>query len=166
MREPRFSMRAGSWVLAAGLTAGTLDLLFATSFWAAHGVPAIRILQSIAAGVLGAEARQGGVASASLGAALHYLIATGMAVAYYLASLQWRVLVRRPVPCGLAYGVFLYLAMRLLVVPLSAAPTPASAASNLPWLISSIAAHMLLVGLPCALFARRANRSRTALALG
>lgn len=161
MRSPRFRMTAWSWVIVGGMVAGTLDIVFATSYWAAKGVPPIRILQSIAAGVLGAEARQGGVASAGLGAALHYIIAIGMAAAYYLASEQWRVLVRRAALLGLVYGLVLYAAMRYVVVPLSAVPAAQASPRDTTWILGSIAAHMLLVGLPCALFARRAHRAKS-----
>jgi len=44
--------RSNSWlfVLAGGLVAGTLDILYACIFWALkRGVPAQRILQSVAA---------------------------------------------------------------------------------------------------------------------
>lgn len=153
MRDLRFPVSGWSWVILAGFIAGTLDILFATGFWALKGVPAVRILQSIAAGVLGAGARESGQAGAMLGLFLHYLIATGMAAAFALACRFWPVLLRRAVAAGLAYGLVLYAAMRFVVVPLSAvtAPPPKDPA----WLVASIAAHMLLVGLPIALVCRR-----------
>ena len=42
--------RALVWGAFGGLLAGTLDILYATSFWALRDVPAQRIFQSIAAG--------------------------------------------------------------------------------------------------------------------
>ena len=67
-----------AWILAAGVLAATLDLLYATAFWSLRGVPAQRILQSIAAGLLGRASFDGGVRSAALGALLHYTIAMAM----------------------------------------------------------------------------------------
>lgn len=59
---------------------------------------------------------------------------------------------RRPWLCSALYGPLLYGVMTFIVVPLSAAgPSPRDAA----WVALGIAAHVLLVGLPIALFARR-----------
>jgi len=137
-------------LIATAVLAGTLDLIFATSFWSLRGVPPQRILQSIAAGAQGAGAYGGGTASAVLGVTLHYLIATCMVLVFYLASRRWPVLVEFPWLAGCAYGVLLYLVMTWVVVPLSAAPAPRPAPVDLSWVLASIAAHMLLVGLPCA----------------
>ena len=140
-------------VLAAGLVAGTLDIVYATSFWGLKGVPAQRIGQSIAAGVLGKDAFGGGNATAALGLVLHYFIATMMAAAYALVARRWPALVARPVRYGLLYGLLLYALMTYVVVPLSAAP--GGGAANTLWIVCSIVAHALLVGLPIALIVRR-----------
>ena len=156
---PALSRNAAGMILLGGLVVATLDILFAMSFWALHGVPPIRILQAIAAGVMGPEAAiAGGMTSASLGAALHYFIATMMVLAYALASLGIDGLLRRPIVHGLLYGLLLYALMQYVVVPLSAADAPAH--FNLPWVLSSILVHMTLVSVPCALFARRALHTR------
>jgi len=73
------------FVLAGGLIAGTLDIAYACIFWALKSdVPAHRILQSVAAGLLGEASFEGGWETAALGLALHYLIALSMSVVYYL----------------------------------------------------------------------------------
>jgi hypothetical protein len=141
------------WVLLGGVAVGTLDLLFATSFWAARGIDPIRIPQSIAAGLLGREAYAGGANTAWLGAALHYWIATGMVLAFFLVSRWWPALIRRPLAFGAAYGVFLYGFMQYVVLPLSAAQP---GHPDAVWISASIVAHAILVGIPCALFSRRA----------
>src|SRR5688572_33439504 len=119
-------VRSGSqplvFVLAGGFVAGTLDIAYACLFWAIKsGVPAERILQSVAAGLLGPASFQGGGTTAALGLALHYVIAFAMSLVYYLAARQWPLLWQRPLLCGAAYGVLLYVAMNYVVVPLSAA---------------------------------------------
>jgi uncharacterized membrane protein YagU involved in acid resistance len=144
-------------VLAGGLVAGTLDIVYACAFWALKaGVPPRRILQSVAAGLLGRASFEGGAATAALGLALHFLIATSMSAAYYLVARRWPLLWRRPVPCGAAYGLILYGVMNYIVVPLSAAG-PGS--KDPLWIALSIAVHVLLIGIPIALFARRAHRA-------
>jgi predicted ABC-type sugar transport system permease subunit len=94
-------------VLAGGLVAGTLAIVCAWVFWALKAnVPFARILQSVAAGVLGKASFQGG-----------------------------------------GSGI-----MNYVVVPLSAAG-PGS--RNPLWIALSIVVHMLLIGVPIALLARR-----------
>jgi uncharacterized membrane protein YagU involved in acid resistance len=142
-------------VLAGGLLAGALDILYACLYWALKaGVPPTRIFQSVAAGVLGEASFRGGSASAALGLFLHFFIACCMALAYYLAARRWPVLVRRPVTLGVAYGLLLYVIMNYVVVPLSAAP--GSGARDATWIALTVAAHAFLVGLPIAWFASRA----------
>ena len=146
--------RALTWMLLGGLCAGTLDILFATGFWALRGVPPQRILQSVAAGVLGKASFNGGSASAVLGLGLHYLIAIAMATAYAMAARDVTALLQRPWRYGALYGLALFALMSFVVVPLSAAPR---SGAPLPlWIASSVVAHIILVGWPCAWFARRA----------
>jgi hypothetical protein len=87
---------------------------------------------------------------------LHFVIAFGAAAVYYLASRKLGFLVSRAVVCGLLYGVAVYVVMNFVVVPLSASPprgTPPRAAMIVP-----VIGHMLLIGLPIALAARRYSR--------
>jgi uncharacterized membrane protein YagU involved in acid resistance len=141
-------------VLAGGLLAGTLDILYACIFWAAKAdVPPSRIFQSVAAGLLGEASFEGGTSTAALGLVLHFFIACTMAVTYYLAARRWPVLAGRPVVLGIAYGLLLYVAMNYIVVPLSAAG-PGS--RDPTWVALSIAVHAFLIGLPIAWFASRA----------
>jgi len=142
-------------VLAGGLVAGTLDITYACVFWALKaGTPPQRIFQSVAKGVLGPPTFRGGAATAALGLFLHYFIATTMSVAYYLVARRWTALVERPVMFGAAYGLVLYGVMNYIVVPLSLARGGGSGGAL--WVGLSIVVHMLLIGVPIALFARRA----------
>jgi hypothetical protein len=144
-------------VLAGGFVAGALDITYAWLFWRLRsGVPAMRIFQSVAAGLLGRASFEGGARTAALGLALHFFIAVSMAFAYYLVARHWPLLWRRPVLCGAAYGLLLYGIMNYLVVPLSAA---ARGSKDALWIGLSIAVHMALIGVPIALFTRRALSS-------
>jgi hypothetical protein len=141
-------------VLTGGLVAGTFDITYACIFWwLKRGVLPTRVLQSVASGVLGDASFTAGRRSALLGLALHYFIATSMAVTYYLFARRWSDLWHKPWVFGPLYGVLLYGIMNYIVVPLSAA-NPGS--RNLLWVLLSIAVHAFLIGTPCALFARRA----------
>jgi hypothetical protein len=85
------------WIIAGGLLVGTLDLLFASAFWAMRNVPPIRIAQSIAAGVLGDASYDGGAASAWLGVGLHYFIAMMFVLVYWLMARRAAALLHHPV---------------------------------------------------------------------
>jgi hypothetical protein len=151
--------RPGSYraILWGGLLAGVGDILFAFIFyWLRNGISPVRILQSIASGLLGAQAREGGLASAALGAVLHFVIAFTAAAIYYAASRKLGFLVRQAVLCGLLYGVVVYLVMNFVVLPLSA--FPGKGVPPLAVMIPGLLAHMLVVGLPIALAVRRYSR--------
>jgi hypothetical protein len=137
--------------LAGGLCAGTLDIMGAFIVYGFRGASPIRILQSIASGVLGAAAFQGSTRTAALGLALHFLIATAAALTYAVASLRLAGLIRRPVLYGGLYGIAVYLFMNFVVVPLSAvAKRPFSPGMALVIL----GVHVVCVGIPIALAAR------------
>ena len=143
---------------AGGIVAGALDIAYAWAFWAIKAdVPFERILQSIASGLLGPASFEGGVKTAALGFALHFSMTVLMSVAYVLAATRFETLWRRPVLCGALYGLLLYGVMRYVVVPLSAA---AAGSGDLLWTTLTIVAHMVLVGVPIALFARRGALTR------
>lgn len=145
-------------VLAGGFILATLDLIYACSFWAwLRHVSPMRLLQYIASGAIGNAAFDGGMATALLGAGLHYFIATIMVLAYYLASRSHRGLVRHPVRYGLPYGLLLWVVMTHVVVPLSQAQS--SAKPLMLAVVTNFLMH-LLFGVICAWFARRAHGLR------
>jgi len=150
-------MRGARVILMAGLLAGALDITAAFLVYGLRGASPVRILQSIASGLLGGAAFQGGWGAAALGAVLHFLIAIVAAAVYYGASRKLGILVRRPVISGLLYGVMVYVFMNHVVLPLSAVP-------KRPFVLSMAAVivvvHMLCVGLPIALVIRAAADRR------
>lgn len=135
-------------VLWGTLAAGTLDISAAIVTWMLRDVPAMRVLQGVAAGLLGREARDGGWATAFLGLALHYLIMSVIVATFFFASRRLPMLVRRWFLAGLAYGVAVYIVMTFVVVPLSAFPgNPIP-----PWsqIVQGVLVHMFCVGVPIA----------------
>lgn len=142
----------GRAILWGGLVAGVLDLAFALTFNGLRGTPPLRVGQAIASGLLGMKSFKGGLATASLGVVLHFVIAYGFALFYNLASRLLTLLVRQPLICGPLYGVAAYYFMHLVVLPLSRVPAfKPSMVSTL----SDLASHIFFVGLSIALFARR-----------
>ncbi len=133
-------------MLWAGLAAGIGDTLLALGLFQ---VSPVRIYQSVAAGLLGRDSFQGGLATAALGMLLHFFIATTAAAVYVAASTRLKLLLKQPVPCGLAFGVAVYFFMNLVVVPLSRA---GGRGFSFSWRL--MVGHALLWG-------RRSRSSRT-----
>ena len=148
--------RAFDTVLYGGLIAGTLDAVDGVVALGLKGMNPIQVLQYIASGLLGADSFKGDLATAGLGALLHYSIAFVVALVYYAFSRKLSALHTDAVTWGLAYGAAVYIFMNYFVLPLSAVPkNPFS----LPLFLNGIIGHALFVGLPIALCARRSARS-------
>jgi hypothetical protein len=146
----RRTLTPGRAVLLGTLAVGVLDLLDALVFFGARGVPPVRILHSIASGLLGRAAFGGGTATALLGLAIHFAIACAVVVAYHAASSRLPELRRRPLLWGPLYGVLVWVVMNRLVLPLTPAMT---GTQSLPVVINGLLIHALGVGLPSALSA-------------
>jgi uncharacterized membrane protein YagU involved in acid resistance len=147
-------------ILYGGLVVGIFDLLFAFTFYALIlEVPALRIFQQVAAGVLGrTAAREGGVKTFLLGILLHFVVATCIAAVYFLAARLFPSLIRYAVVSGLIYGMVAYLGMKYIVVPLSAIGQR-GALPRLPILLTEIIGHAVLVGLPLGMLVRLSARA-------
>ena len=137
-------------ILLAGIAGATGDIIFAFIY---YPVGVKRVLQSVAAGLLGRDAAiGGGWEEAAIGAACHYLISIGAAAVFVLASRVLPMLVRQPWIWGPVFGIGMYFVMNALVVPLSAAGRPLNWKFVTEWV--PLAAHMFLFGLPIALITR------------
>ncbi|HSC05851.1 MAG TPA: hypothetical protein VLD59_03400 [Steroidobacteraceae bacterium] len=139
-------------IVSGGLIAGTFDLIYAFVWYGPRGVNPLRIMQSIASGLLGKAAYEGGAMSAALGGLLHYFILIVAAALYFAASRRLAILTRQPIVCGLLFGIAIWIVMNLVVVPLSAFPHEVT--HTLSSATPHIIAHMVLVGLPIALAIR------------
>ena len=112
----------------------------------------VPIYQFVASGLLGKEAFSGGLGSAGLGLAIHFLIAFAAAGVYTVAARRWKLLIQKWPVCSLTYGVLVYLVMNYAIIPLSRIePSPFS----LPLFLNGVFGHALLVGLPIGFFASR-----------
>ena len=154
--DPTTRARAFDTIVFGGVTAGALDLFDAFVMSLVNGGTPVRVLHAISSGVLGRAAYEGGAPAAALGLALHFVIATCAATTYWLASLKLPILLRRPVICGLLFGLAVWAFMYQVVLPITfgrAYMVPA-----LPQLANQLAIHALGVGLPIALIASRSVR--------
>lgn len=103
-------------VVVGGLIVGVLDLVYAIAVYSPRRP--ILVPQTIASGILGLRSYDGGLRTAALGVALHFVIALGGATVYYLASRRLALMIGRTVLCGLVYGALVYAFMHIVVLPL------------------------------------------------
>jgi hypothetical protein len=152
MTERSRAFPAIAW---ATLIVGVLDISSAFLLAYPKGVGPIRVLQGVAAGLVGREAAiNGGLATAGLGLAIHFFIAFVVASVFYGASRKLIFLTRHPVISGLLYGVVVYGFMYWIVMPLAYPVVHPSVARD----VTAVCVHMLLIGLPIALIVRRYSR--------
>ena len=127
-------------ILVGGFAAGLLDLIaaFITMGW---GIP-----RGIAGGLIGAQARHGGVAIWVLGVLIHFFIAFSAAAIYCASSIKLDFLRDHPLVCGLFYGIAIFLFMNLVVLPLSA--LHATGPYEYSELIQGLIISMFIIGIP------------------
>lgn len=125
----------------ATLVAGTLDIAVAMAL---SGMPAQRLLQTIASALIGDAAFAGGWAAALGGLVLHYVIALAMVAVFMLELAPRRSILRRPYLSAMLYGAGLWALMYLVVLPLrwpSRYPSLSPAATGV-----QLFCHIVLVG--------------------
>jgi hypothetical protein len=145
------SGNAAGAIAMAGLACGSLDITAALVVYGSMGLKPLRLLQGVAAGVLGPKSFQGGVPTAVLGLALHFVIAFGAATVYFVASRNMRILVDQAALFGALYGIVVYFFMNRIVVPLSGAT---KFPFSLKMMLIGVVIHIFCVGLPIALSVR------------
>lgn len=140
-------------VLVGGLIVGVLDLVYAIAVYSPRRP--ILVPQTIASGLLGLRSYGGGLRTAALGVALHFVIAFGAATVYYLASRRLAFMIGRTVLCGLVYGALVYAFMHIVVLPLSATP---KRPTHFVYQAFEFVEHCFCVGLPIAFSVRYYSR--------
>ncbi len=150
-------LRTWQAVLLGGAVGGLGDILFAIGMALARGDSAAHLLQIVASGALGQAAFTGGAATALFGLMLHFMLSFGWAALFVLAAHALPALVLRPLLSAIGYGVLVLLAMRLVVLPLSAFPFPSGVRPSWPLLLDLVS-HVFLFALPIVLAARRMRR--------
>jgi hypothetical protein len=139
-------------ILTAGLTCGCLDITAAFIVYGYFGLKPVRLLQGIAAGILGLRSYSGGLATAVLGLVCHFVIAFLAATVYLALSRVLPFLLQHAVLSGVLYGPAVYFFMQRVVLPLSHATRyPFS----VKMMIIGVVIHIFCVGLPIALMTRR-----------
>ena len=146
--------------LLTGTVVGVLDMSAAIILYALvrHLTTPQRVMQSVAAGVLGKASYDGGAGTAALGLALHFTIAFIWTTLYYVVIRRWGALARAAstargaILVGLAVGTVICFAMYEIVLPLSrAAASPPVLSSRF---LTQLVIHWVCIGIPMVLVAR------------
>jgi len=154
MKRPR----ALPTIALAGLIAGILDITSAFVIAEIKGTGSSRMLQGIASGLLGQRSFEGGMTTAGLGLAIHFLIAFTAAAVFYAASRKFSSLTQHAVVSGLLYGIAIYIFMYWIVVPLVFPNARHSISRD----VTAVIIHIVLIGLPIALVVRRFSNEQLA----
>jgi hypothetical protein len=138
-------------IAVATLVCGTLDILLAVILTLWRGREPAAMLRFVASGPFPA-ASEWGASGASLGLATHFTLMAIMVGALVLLVRAKPRLLDTPYRTALAYGVITYFIMNWLVVPLRfGSPLPPSLLA----VTTQLFAHIVLVGMPATLIARR-----------
>lgn len=139
------------YVLKAGLLVGTLDILAAfLQYFIKTNKDPLPVLKFIASGVFGKEAFTGGSNMYIWGLLFHFIIAISFTVFFFWiysiapSFFKYRLL------SGIVYGLFIWVVMQFIVLPLSNTPKMAFKPLN-----AILAAGILIVciGIPLAFLA-------------
>jgi hypothetical protein len=141
-------------IVLAWAIAGTLDLTDALVFFRLYsGVKPERLLQNIAAGLIGRPAAfSGGMRTVALGLTIHYAIALFWTVLFVLVAQRVVWLVRHPSAAAVLYGGIVFLVMNYVVLPVFHAGTPPTHLSAV--LVNGVLALMFPFALSIALVTR------------
>ena len=141
-------------ILLTGLLAGVLDGAAAVIVYLVRGgrTPA-RIFNFIASGVFGPAAMSGGTPMVFAGVGFHMLIAMGWTILFFLAARQFEVLRRHWIAAAVGYGIFVWILMNKVVLPLSRVQMAATTTWNS--IIVGALVLVVCIGFPISLGARR-----------
>jgi phage shock protein PspC (stress-responsive transcriptional regulator) len=142
-------------ISVAGLTCGVMDISAALVVYGLMGSKPLRLLQGIAGGILGPRTYSGGISTALLGLAFHFVIAFGAATIFFLASRVMPFLLNHAVLSGVFYGIAVYFFMNRVVVRLSATT---KFPFSMKMMLIGVIIHIFCVGIPISLNIRRYAR--------
>jgi hypothetical protein len=139
-------------IAGAGLLVGSLDIIAALiQFVIKTNKNPILVLQYIASAVFGPAAYSNNV-MAIAGLLFHFLIAFGWTVLFFLVYPKFRLLSWNRVVTGILYGIFIWVMMTQVIVPMTKIKTGAFDISQ-----ATIAVLILIaaIGLPLSFIAHR-----------
>lgn len=141
-------------IIIIALIAGTLDAIGAIVVYRADPV---KLFQFIASGAFGVEAFSGGTVMAFWGLLFHYIIASAWTVIFFFMYPAIRILRKNRYVTGLLYGIFVWIIMNQIIIPLSKIP---QAPFNLKSALTGASILVVMIGLPISLLTYRYYNKR------
>jgi uncharacterized membrane protein YagU involved in acid resistance len=137
--------------LKSGLIVGVLDAIAASlNAYLASGFTPDRVFRFVASGAFGQSAYTGGSSMVWIGLLFHFIVAMGWTLLFFIAFPKLKPLQANKFLVGMAYGMFIWIMMNFVVIPLSAiGPRP----FQLTGTLIMIMIHMTVIGIPISFFA-------------
>lgn len=140
-------------IIKTSLLAGSLDILFAiVQYYLKSGKNPIVVLKYIASAIFGKEAFTGGYSMALIGLLVHFLIAFTWTIFFFLLYPGIPMLAKYKIIAGIVYGIFIWLVMNLLLLPLTKVPPFSFDAKQAA---SGMLILVVAVGIPISILANR-----------
>jgi len=151
LKSPNLSL-----IIRAGLLAGTLDGLAASlNFYISNGKNPIIVFQYIASAVFGKTAYADTIVYGLLGILFHYMVAFGWTILFMFTYPRLSVLRKNVFVTAVLYGLFVWIMMNMIVVPLTRIPVvPITIESAL----TQASILVVAIGLPLSWLASRYYR--------
>ncbi len=142
-------------VIKAGLIVGTLDILAAfIHYLIKTGQNPVVILKFIASGVFGKEAFTAGNIMFFWGLIFHFVIAFSFTLFFFWIFPKIPALSKNRILTGIIYGIFIWVVMQLLVVPLSRTPKQPFNFTNA---VINVIILIVCIGIPLSFMANNVN---------
>ena len=140
-------------IALAGFLVGSLDIIAAlTNFYIKTGKDPLIVLKYIASAVFGKEAYSGGNIMAAWGLLLHFLIAFIWTIFFFLIYPKLKILSFNRIVTGIVFGIFIWVVMNRVVVPMSKASV---GAFDLKQAIIAVLILIGAIGLPLSFIAHK-----------
>ena len=141
-------------ILVSGLLVGAMDGIAAiTHAYGLRGTLPSTVFRYVASAIFGKDAFTGGGEMVAWGVLFHLTVAMGWTALYFLSAPSVRLAASRPLLAGMAYGLFVWVMMNFVVVPLTRVTVGAIRPSVATALMILI--HLFVIGVPISLLAQR-----------
>ena len=149
--------------LTAGLIAGALDIVAAClQAYLKNDTPPMQVLRGVASGAFDPKTFSSPALLALCGLLIHFFIAISFTFFFFFLAKQIPSLVKYPIPIGIIYGLFVWAAMRFIILPYMSRLNPKPIVGQEAIKNAAIAAGIIVicVGIPVALLARKYVRGK------
>jgi hypothetical protein len=144
----------GKTLLGTGLVAGSMDATAASlQYYLRTGKSPGGVWRYVAGALMGPSASTGGGGTIAIGLLMHYGIAFGWTLLFFLAASRISALRVNPFILGPLYGIFVWAMMTRVLVPLTYIGAPKS--FDVTQSVIAAAIIVVCIGMPIALGARR-----------